>query len=89
MALKDLMKSMKVAYECKCGDHGPTSSCGKYLDVCSLCSTVSRHRKKQTYYYMTLLSYAAVNKRMNMVGILLEDNAGKSQHTYFVILMNQ
>ena len=47
------------------------------LDVCYLHVALSKRRQKMTYYYMTLLSYAAVKKQLKMVQLLITKGASK------------
>ena len=49
----------------------------KSLDVCYLQSGMSLSKRKNTVYFMTLLSYAAVHGRKSMVEELLDCGAGK------------
>ena len=49
----------------------------KYLDVCYLQSEMSLSRRRHTFYFMTLLSYAAVHGHKNMVKELIERGASK------------
>lgn len=69
--LKDSVALMKAFAGSTC------PSAAQYLDVCYLQSAFQNHKKRSTPYYMTLLAYAAVHKKKQMVKFLLEKGARK------------
>ena len=47
----------------------------KYLDVCCLLTAVSPYNKETTVFYMTLLAHAVIQKRKEMLQLLLDRGA--------------
>ena len=54
----------------------------KYLDVCCVQSCISSSLRKDTFYYMTLLSHAAVHGRKVMVEELISNGASKDLYLH-------
>ena len=48
------------------------------LDICRLIVVTSKHTESLTCFYMTLLSYAAVNKQRRLMEVLISSGAGKT-----------
>ena len=54
---------------------------GSYLNVCYLQSMMAIRKGELVVYYMTLLAFAAANKQIGMVKLLINNDPGASKHT--------
>ena len=59
---------------------GPRSN--RYLDICCLHYEMSLSNRKRTFYFMTLLAYASIHGRKDMVQELIKSGARKSTFNY-------
>lgn len=48
-----------------------------YLDVCHLTSIKSVTTEMKNFFYMTLISYAAVMQNLSMISFLVKEGANK------------
>ena len=69
--MTSLKKSVELMekYSAECHDD--------YLNVCHLISKECVANESRNFFYMTLISYAAVNKHLNMIEFLAEKGASK------------
>lgn len=65
-----------------------TCSVKNCLDVCRLIVVTSKHTENLTCFYMTLLSYAAVNKQRRLMEVLTNSGAGKTLQLVVTFILN-